>query len=435
MHSPRVPTDQLPSPGRGLDLRSSSSVVGGRGVGLWQSPLPWAVAVQGLEWSLFGAKQTLERRALGFRSSTKPVAKRRRDLHSFRPTVSRASSKLLGLADRAQMSTARLLLAGTLLSVYVVAQAYQVFTGGDDWPLSSYPMYSGTQGPHASKHVMLGVSSEGEFELARAHTSPLTSARLRHVIASIDQPRHREAIGVFVTRYHEKRKKHPEWPELVALRRYQESWRIRPGLEGIDRPRQRLNTAVLALSPQRLRALKDEANGTAPPSSPQPAGPDDIILNASDAQLFGGVRQLDDRYASGGLALRFGSGPHRKPAKRSDDAARFRFEAQAGEYYVWLRGKAIQGKRADSVWVQLKTPGRRVGQVHREGMGHFREGLPARAFAWSSTHPAKPPARLRLRSGPQELWLTPREGPVVIDQIVLSRVWRERPPQEGPATR
>lgn len=352
----------------------------------------------------------------------------------FRLTVFHPSFKLRALAKRAQMSPARILLVSALFSAYLVAQAHQIVTGSDDWPLSSFPMYSGTQSRHAVRHELVGVSPEGEFRLTREHIRPFSKLRLRHLLNHVGNGRHTDALNVFTTRYHQERKQHPAWPELVALRRYEKAWLIQPGLKGIERPRERLRDATLTLSHSRRAELEQQSKRAAGSGSPQTAGPNAIVLSAATAEVFGDVKTVQDRNAQGGVALRFGRGPRRKPKPRSKDAARFRFEAaNAGTYYVWLRGKSSKGKRADSVWVALAKPGKSEQLVHSNGMGHFRDGLPAGAFAWSSVSPAHPPAKLRLSAGPQELVLTPREGPVLIDQVVLSRVWRERPPHEGSA--
>lgn len=339
-----------------------------------------------------------------------------------------------GWAARAAMSPVRLGVAGLIIALYLVIQAHQVVTEADDWPFSSYPMYSWKQGPVISKKIVLGVSREGEFELTRQHTTPLVGSRLRHVVGALRQKRGREALEVFAQRYNDRNAARGRpWPELHGIRQYQLVWRIQPELKGMDKPSKRLLSSVLTLSPERKQALLAEGRGKAEPRTPRPASPGDIVLGAQQAKPTGKVTLKSDRYAAQGEALVFPRGPGgKKPPAAPEHAAHFTFEAEPGKYWVWLRGKSAKGTRADSVWLAIDKQVGSRSTSFKQGAGNFRDGYPAKAYAWSSSSPAAPPIAVKLKGRKHVLVVSAREGPLMIDQIVLSRYWREHPLDDGP---
>ncbi len=340
------------------------------------------------------------------------------------------------LATRAGMNPRGLVTACSVLLCYLLIQAHQVVTEGDAWPFSSYPMYSWMQGPTASKSALVGVGKDGEFELTSEYTRPLSGARLRWVAGSVGTKRGNRAFGAFLRRYAERRAAgNADWPELHALRQYRSTWKIRPNLAGIDRPSRKLTSATLALDPGRKRALEESigADGKSQPARPVANG--DVVLRVSDAEVRGKARLVRDKSASTGRAVRLPHGKSKKKAsKRPRDAARFEFRAKPGKYWVWLRGTSAKGTKHDSVWLQFDDQIGTKRTSFKEGAGNFRSGYPAKAYAWSSAHPAVKPIAVKLKGNKHRLEISGREGPVQIDQILLSKVWSENPLYDGPVT-
>lgn len=334
------------------------------------------------------------------------------------------------MAATANMTPFRVILALLVLSSLLGLQAWQTIYKRDDWPLSAFPMYSGLQGRYTSRVILVGVTPEGEVPLGKKYTRPLVGARLRWALRKHDK---------LVTRIVAKKICGEEadakgLKEFSAIRSYTTTWKIRAGLKGIDRPHKKLRQTYAAFCPERIAELKAEAAGTSPPAAPLEARPDDIVLEAESATFWGSARPVADDYAQGGLALElWGKGQSKRPSKSPEGTAGFEFEAKAGTYYVWLRGKSNEGTRNDSVWFQVNEQIGRHKSVHKSGLGNFRGVFPAQAYAWASKRPLAKPAKIRFRkNGKQRIRISLREGPVIIDQILLTKHWPEHPLHNRP---
>jgi hypothetical protein len=115
-----------------------------------------------------------------------------------------------------------------------------------------------------------------------------------------------------------------------------------------------------------------------------------------------------------------------RPAARPQNFADFEFEAPAGEYFIWVRGKNLDGQMtSDAVWLQFDDDigANRLGATynHAKGFGNWLDRFPINTYAWSSALPQDPPQTVRFeRPGKHRLRLQPRHPGHVVEQIWLS---------------
>jgi hypothetical protein len=115
------------------------------------------------------------------------------------------------------------------------------------------------------------------------------------------------------------------------------------------------------------------------------------------------------------------------PVAQPTDFADFEFDAPAGEYFIWIRGKNLNGLvTSDAVWLQFDEMigTKRLGATYsdRRGFGNWLDEYPVNTFAWSSALPDEKPQTVRFdRSGQHRLRLQPRHPGHVVEQIWLSQ--------------
>lgn len=130
------------------------------------------------------------------------------------------------------------------------------------------------------------------------------------------------------------------------------------------------------------------------------------------------------------------------PAAQPKDFVDFEFDAPSGEYYIWVRGKNLDGKvTSDAVWLQFDDAigTDRLGSTysHPKGFGNWLDRFPAGTYAWSSALPQEPPQTVRFeKSGKHRLRLQPRHPGHIVEQIWLSRTQKTLPqPAHRPAAK
>ena len=122
-----------------------------------------------------------------------------------------------------------------------------------------------------------------------------------------------------------------------------------------------------------------------------------------------------------------------KPLAGPENRAEFEFEAPAGTYYIWVRGKNIDGDNlSDAAWLQfdeaIGTDRLGAGYGHAKGFGNWLDRFPANTYAWSSALPQDPPQTVTFDvAGRHRLRLQPRHPGHVVEQIWLSRTQKDLP--------
>jgi hypothetical protein len=304
--------------------------------------------------------------------------------------------------------------------LFVGLTIWQVKTQRDDWPLSSFEMYSGLQGSVASRTVTVGVSDEGEFNVGRAKLGPFGAARLRHLSDKLERkPKRRARFLSTVQERYEASREADGAPVLQGLRTYTETWKIRAGLAGIDRPERRLNSTTYFPPSSLLAELEAERQGGAPASEARAPGAGDIVVDLAPEQCEPACPAIDDAHAFGGRAVALDE----KGAQRISATVTL----EAGRWSVFLRMKTQPGA-ADRVELQLD--GKRVGSK-KQGLGNYREWLGDGAWVWASAAPGAPALEIDVPAGEHVFTLRAR-GSVRVDQLWLSRSRRELPVWSAP---
>lgn len=317
----------------------------------------------------------------------------------------------------------------SLAMVSVVAVfGYCVVTQEYLWPFSPHPMYKHVQGESYGKEVLMGVSPEGEFRLTAKHSRPVSASMLR-AAGGMRGKKKKKALGTFRRIYERARAAnvgHDDFPELIGLRIYKASWRIRSGAANKDKPRTQLRS-YLFFPPERLLDAVSTQASTKPAVLPSPDG--DLVFDLSARGDGPSPEVVADELAVGGTALAFDSEKSRRTPKHSPKThIDYEFTAPKGKYYVWVRGRSDGGRKADSVWLQLDRQLGTPKSFAPEGMGNFRSGLPKGGYAWSGAIPGAPPVQLTFKkNGKHRLRIASREGTVYIDQLWLSRQQKELP--------
>jgi len=299
----------------------------------------------------------------------------------------------------------------------------------DDWPLSAFAMYSDRARADSIRDRMFGVSDDREFMLMPGHTYPVAGTRLNFMLRYMHGARGRAALRAIRQVYEvQRRKGEHDDPPLTAIRTERQTWHTNRELEGIDTPRRKITLSVLFPPDELLAALEAEAKNEpgAVLGAPHTAGPDDIVLEAEDAQLAGSARRVEDAHASRGAAVELPEVGEEPRPEVLQSGAELVFEAPRGTYNVWVRLKALPSSDAVSLWVAFDGLGEDDMVDAESGIGALPAQYPKGAFAWSGSAKPGPTVTLRRRRH-HKLYLVPREGPVVVDQIWLSQVRREIP--------
>lgn len=299
---------------------------------------------------------------------------------------------------------------------YVAATAWQVSERRDDWPLSSFPMYSHKQGGWASKNVVLGVTPDGEYPLGPDELGPLRGARLTHLLSKLssDRKRLRSFLLVLVE---QRRKRMPHAPELVGIRVRRQSWRIQQNLKGIDKPKSKL-VQTLYLPPEQLQSRLREEELVRAAVLPPIEVEGDIVVDLEEQHCLSGCEPVNDRYAHRGAAVSLESSP-------TDSAVvELELDIPKGSYQVLVRVRtsAPPGQDGFSVHIDGKPMSKKLG------FGHHKSALPANGWVWVSKGMPYPAVRHHERAGGKHtLRIIVDRGDFVIDQLWLSKSQRELP--------
>lgn len=323
--------------------------------------------------------------------------------------------------------------ASAAILAVIAGHGYCVMEQEYLWPFTPHPMYRSIQGPVFGTAVVMGVGPDGEFRLEPKHARPMTPSMLRAAAGRLSGKKKQQALETFRKLYARARgtsSKPEDYPELIGLRLYAHSWRIRSGAPNKNHPRARLQSHVFFPPKRLLEEVRQQSKqkGRAPLRT-VPAGDLVLELMVPDGKGFPKLRR--DQRAAQGNALVFGSDgkkSRRKPSRLPKTYVDYEFFAPKGTYYLWGRGTSDGGERADSVWLQLDGQVGTTRTLTPQGFGNFRSGLPKGGYAWSSAVPGAPPIRVEFkRDGKHRLRVSAREGKVYIDQLWLSRKQREIP--------
>lgn len=323
-------------------------------------------------------------------------------------------------SERARMSPLRVTVAVVILGVIALAQLLQTIFERDDWPLSSFPMYSWKQPRVVTQYELVGVTAEGEHKLTPQHTAPLTNARLRALLnANI-----KTTAATLVPAVCENLVK-LGGPELSALRVYRKDWKINRQLKDL-RTRGKLSTTIPLMCPNQNEAI--EAQKNQPPQVIE-APPGSVILEAEVLELSGEARIVNDSRAHEGKAVSLsGEASEDEPATPPASSMVAHFNVEAGKYNVWLRSKAVKGAKSQSVWLQVNDEvGTKRGLVLSD-LATPAPKYPVDAYAWTSKKAGHDPVRIEFKqTGPQTLVISNRQGSPVIDQVLLTPGWANHP--------
>jgi len=171
-------------------------------------------------------------------------------------------------------------------------------------------------------------------------------------------------------------------------------------------------------------AVVNQITGAGANRSPMPLTYDsaqDILLNAESItdRSSAGVRVVRDAAASTGRAIEFSSGANQQAQSLPEVYIEMQFSAEAGRYFVWLRGKSdINSGYTDSVWLQVDD---QIGTSTRSvRLGNWLDVHPAGVYGWAGD--TDDPVAIELvHSGNHRIRIQPRQTPHRIDQIWLSR--------------
>jgi hypothetical protein len=223
-------------------------------------------------------------------------------------------------------------------------------------------------------------------------------ATLRSALSKMKPKERDRALATFRQIYERRRAKNPgdkRYPELLGLRIYNATWKVKSFAKNRDKPTKRLLESRRLVSPKLLAELEAQAA-----SAPVRVAKADIVLDLSS----------------------------------ENDADGVQFEAPPGRYYLWLRGTSLGGTKHDSV--KLHLDGKALKPRHEKAFGNWRSRFPRGAYAWSSESPDYPATRITLEGkGPHQLRLSGGKGEVKVDQIWLSQKQKDWPAFTAPVVR
>jgi hypothetical protein len=328
-------------------------------------------------------------------------------------------------SERAHMSPARVAVAIGLCGLVGLAQLLQTLLERDDWPLSSYPMYSWRQPSVATKFDIFALTADGEVKLSSQHTKPLTGSRLRRLLGANAKTTAATLVPVVC-----KNLAKLNGPAPSALRVYKKDWRINSQLKDFDTPG-RLHTIVPVLCPEQAEVIRAQKEHPAPGIA---APPGSVILEAEDLQLNGGAQVIADTQAHHGKAVSLNGPPSESnPEAASSASVTAKFNAEAGKYHVWLRSKAVKGKKDHSVWLQLNNDVDTDVGISLSDLANPTPNYPIDAYAWTSKKSGREPVVVQFdTSGSQTLVISNRRGTPIIDQVLLTPGWAHHPVHNSP---
>jgi hypothetical protein len=300
------------------------------------------------------------------------------------------------------------------LLAYVLLTLWQVLEHREDFPLSSFPMFSQARGfpGRAGRTVLVGVNEHGETKLEPQEVSDLLSAvRLQKIFQGMqkksdaEQAEFMQRIGDILSA------KAGATDRFWGVRFYTEYWKTQLQLKGMDHPTRELEFAGY-VPPASLKSdlAKDEKNG-APSESPRPLPSGDFLAELDPSACSSACTAVADPLASQGraLALERGGALHLTlPAGSFTLFVRMRTAAPAGEDRLAL---TLDGKHVKDA---------------KDGVGDYKHQLPTNAFVWASLEPGWPALSLRTKSG-SELTLSAVAAAVEVDQVWLAKSRTELP--------
>lgn len=323
------------------------------------------------------------------------------------------------------MSPARTVIALGVCSVLTLLQVWQCTAERDDWPLSSFPMYSVRQSSVQKLFSLFAVTESGEVKLAKALTEPYVGPRLERVLRTDFDGGVRavaENLCRNISRLSPELRGDLSPETVVGLRVYRLDWKISPSLQGA-KGKGKVRAQVPVLCPERKAQLERQlTGGTNVGFTRAPAG--SVVLEADgvagqpEASTTPRAGNVQDVRASQGRATVLDSGS-------SSASVRLEFQAPKGTYNLWVRVRADSASKA-SLRVQANdqidtTAGTLLDSVTRPAPGY-----PDGVYAWISSEPGRPPTRLELpQAAQQSLQVTVVEGRAVVDQVLLTPGWPE----------
>jgi hypothetical protein len=318
------------------------------------------------------------------------------------------------------MSARKLTIIRRILLAYALLTLVQVATHREDFPLSSFPMFSGTEtfGTDARRTSLVGVTDQGEFPLSPFAVSGLLSAaRLRMIFTRVRNAPPEEQARFTASIARRLRGKTKREHDMWGLRFYVDSWRVRPGLRGIRRPDRALEYAEF-LPPESL--LDELHRGSW--AAPLPRGEDDWVAEPDASACRKRCEVISDPGASGGEAVRL------VPHKRRSGSLRLQIPEGAAKVFVRMRTEAAPGDDVLEVELDGVTP-----EGAGQGLGSYKRVLPFDGWLWVSIAPGWPPLRIEANGPTQhELVLTARQGVIDVDQVWLAKTRKETPTSIAP---
>lgn len=328
--------------------------------------------------------------------------------------------------DFGMTPTRRRVLSAFFLFV-IAGHAFDIVAKRDDWPFSRYPMYAVVRPSVVERDDVVGVGAEGEFELrVPHHLAPFDVTRLRWVLNKIEKKReHRysEALDRLFDRYEDLRAagKH-SGPPILALRTYRTAWTIKSRAVNRDTPDWRsLKFYAQRITPALAADLEQQRGDK--PQAPHALATGDVVVNAEAFTPSGHTVLDQDAGAGSVLLLRTRKG---QPSDETN-GAEVTVNVAPGRYHVWLRGRAAKKATRDSVWLRATSGGTLRCWSDTTGLGNWHERFDPTLYAWSGTAPGAPPCVLDAKQSTIQLRIWLREGPVMIDQLWLSRQQSQPP--------
>lgn len=125
-------------------------------------------------------------------------------------------------------------------ALFVVLCIWQLRKRREDWPLSRYDMYSLVQGKYATRKVLYGATSEGEFALASVGYKVRSGFWFRYGRIARNRKKVDALLSSVAMDYNERRKTDSTLPRLTELRTYEEKWRIESRMHNVDKAKRKL---------------------------------------------------------------------------------------------------------------------------------------------------------------------------------------------------
>jgi hypothetical protein len=331
----------------------------------------------------------------------------------------------------------RALLSGLFL-LLIGGQVFDVVFKREDWPFSSYPMYSEARSAVVVREDLTGVSAGGEFPLtAYRHFAPLDDARFRRALKRVAMAkdggaRRGAVIETLFRRYETLRAAgvHDD-PDLLGVRGYSVEWDILSGAVNRGTPDRRKLHLYVYRPPAELRSRLVRA-ATGELSTPERdarrlVSEADMVVDAAKLSLEGDGERMADRDAASGVALRLDARARGGSDAGPEAHAEVEIAVARGHYSLWLRGKVPAGGDTGALSVTAIAGAELHCWSSAIGMGNWQDAFPAGAFAWSSSAPGAPPCTLEATGRPVRLRVSPQAGRVLLDQIWLASEQAEQP--------